>query len=212
VRNSFNFSRVPFVNERLPRLVVSLSAAAVALATVIHGAFLTRYLLREQEALDLRVEELRKEISDTETRIARAKVTVAENRTELGNEQTRFLMTLFRKKSFSWTGLFNELEKLTPPSVRITSIAPEEEKGEILVTMTLVGRSLQDVLEMVRALESSSFFATIYPLEEANLDDETRGESGIAATLRLDYVEDVREPASSPEQKPSSEEAEEQSQ
>jgi Tfp pilus assembly protein PilN len=198
VPNSFNFSRAPFVNERLPRLVVSLAAAAVAFGTVVHGAFLTRYLLREQEALDLRVEELRKELSDTDSRIAGAKVTVAENRTELGNEQTRFLMTLFRKKSFSWTGLFNELEKLTPPSVRITSIAPEEEKGEILVTMTVVGRSLQDILEMVRALESSSFFATIYPLDEANLDDESRGETGIAATLRLDYVEDVRESAPPP--------------
>ena len=61
--------------------------------------------------------------------------------------------------------------------------------------MTVVGRTLQDVLEMVRGLESSSFFATIYPVDEANLEDEERGATGIAATLRLDYVEDVREGA-----------------
>jgi hypothetical protein len=29
-------------------------------------------------------------------------------------------------------------------------------------------------------------------VDEANLQDEERGETGIAATLRLDYVEDVR--------------------
>ena len=111
---------------------------AVAAVTVFHGVLLTRYLLREQEALDIRVSELRQELSETNARIASAQTSLARNRTELGSEQTRFLTTLFRRKSFSWTGLFNELEKLTPPSVRITSIAPAEEEGEITVTMTVV--------------------------------------------------------------------------
>jgi Tfp pilus assembly protein PilN len=189
---AFNFAREPFVNERLPRLIFALAVAAVAGGTIIHGVLLTRYLLREQEALDIRVSELRQELSEASAGIAGAQNALARNRTELGSEQTRFLTTLFRRKSFSWTGLFNELEKLTPPSVRVTSISPAEEEGEITVTMTVVGRTLPDVLEMVRALESSSFFATIYPLDEANLGDEDRGETGIAATLRLDYVEDVR--------------------
>jgi hypothetical protein len=78
--------------------------------------------------------------------------------------------------------------------VRITSIAPAEEDGEITVTMTVVGQTLQDVLEMVRALETSSFFATIYPVDETNLEEREGGETGIAATLKLDYVEDVRTP------------------
>ncbi|MGH9389218.1 MAG: PilN domain-containing protein, partial [Vicinamibacteria bacterium] len=190
--NEFNFARVPFVNERLPRTVHALAIAAVAAATVLHGVLLTRYLLREQESLDIRVSELRQELGETDARISRAQSALARNRTELGSVQTQFLTTLFRRKSFSWTGLFNELEKVTPPSVRITSISPAEEEGEIAVTMTVVGRTLQDVLEMVRGLESSSFFATIYPLDEANLEDEERGETGIAATLKLDYVEDVR--------------------
>jgi Tfp pilus assembly protein PilN len=192
--NEFNFARAPFVNQRLPNAVVVLAIAAVAAATVLHGVLLTRYLLREQEALDARVADLRREISDTDARIAGAQGSLDRNRTELGSVQTQFLTTLFRRKSFSWTGLFNELEELTPPSVRITSIAPTEEEGEITVTMTVVGRTLKDVLELVRGLESSSFFATIYPVDEANLESEDRGETGIAATLRLDYVEDVREP------------------
>ena len=190
--NEFNFARRPFVNERLPRTIFLGSIAAVAALTVFHGVLLTRYLLREQEALDIRVSELRQELSETEAKIAAAQTALSRNRTELGSEQTQFLTTLFRRKSFSWTGLFNELEKITPPSVRITSIAPAEEEGEINVTMTVVGQTLRDVLEMVRALESSSFFATIYPLDEANLEDQDSGETGVAATLRLDYVEDVR--------------------
>jgi Tfp pilus assembly protein PilN len=201
--NEFNFARAPFVNERLPRTVLAFAGAAVAAATVFHGVLLTRYLLREQESLDIRVSELRQELSEANTRMSQAQSALARNRTELGSVQTQFLTTLFRRKSFSWTGLFNELEEITPPSVRVTSISPAEEEGEITVTMTVVGRTLQDVLEMVRALESSSFFATIFPLDEANLEDEERGETGIAATLRLDYVEDVRapsEPSSAPQE------------
>ena len=154
--NEFNFSRAPFVNERLPRTVFALALTAVAAATVLHGVLLTRYLMREQESLDVRVDELRQELSETNTRMSQAESSLARNRTELGSVQTQFLTTLFRRKSFSWTGLFNELEEISPPSVRITSIAPTEKEGEISVTMTVVGRTLQDVLEMVRALESSS--------------------------------------------------------
>jgi Tfp pilus assembly protein PilN len=197
--NAFNFARRPFVNERLPRAIFVVAIAAVAAATVLHGVLLTRYLLREQEALDIRVGELRTELAETNARITSTQADLARNRSALGSEQTQFLTTLFRRKSFSWTGLFNELEKLTPPAVRITSIAPAEEEGEITVTMTVVGQTLQDVLEMVRALESSSFFATIYPVDEANLGDQDRGETGIAATLRLDYVEDVREEVAAPD-------------
>jgi Tfp pilus assembly protein PilN len=190
--NQFNFARAPFVNERLPRALFTLAVAAVAAVTLFHGFLLTRYLLREQESLDIQVSELRKELSETDARISRARSAIAENQSALGSEQTRFLTTLFRRKSFSWTGLFNELETITPPSVRITSIAPAEEEGQISVTMTVVGQTLQDVLSLVRALESSSFFATVFPLDEANLADLEKGDTGIAATLRLDYIEDVR--------------------
>ena len=55
--------------------------------------------------------------------------------------------------------------------MRITSIAPVEIDGEISVTLTLVGRTLQNVLEMVSALKGSSFFATVFPLDDVDLAD-----------------------------------------
>jgi Tfp pilus assembly protein PilN len=214
----FNFAREPFVNERLPRLVFGLAVFLVALATGIHGLFLSRYLMREQEELDVRVEELREEVGQTNESIARTESALSREQTALGDERTQFLTGLFRRKAFSWTGLFNELEEITPPAVRITSISPFEDDEQISVTLTVVGRTLQDVLEMVRALESSSFFATVFPVEESNLDDAQRSETGIAATLELEYVEDARrngnppresaEPSDSPEPSESTEPAE----
>lgn len=195
--NELNFARAPFTNERLPRLVFSALAVIVLGLTLVHGALLGRYLLREQEELDLRVGALRTELEQTNEAIAQTEAAVAREQTALGNERTRFLVRLYRQKGFSWTGLFNELEAIAPGAVRITSIAPAEEEGEITVTMTLVGKELKDVLDMVKHLESSSFFATVFPVDEANLSELGRDETGVAATLHLQYVEP--EQAAAPE-------------
>lgn len=190
--NELNFAREPFTNERLPRLIFSLLATFVLGLTLVHGFLLGRYLLREQEELDLRVAALRSELEQTNDGIARAEAAVDREQTALGNERTRFLVRLYRQKGFSWTGLFNELEAIAPGPIRITSIAPTEEDGEITVTMTLVGKDLRNVLEMVKQLESSSFFATVFPIDEANLDDLGRDETGVVATLHLQYLEQER--------------------
>ena len=194
--NDFNFSRAPFENERLPRLVFMLAAAFVLGVTLVHGFFLARSLVREQEALDIKVGELRDELEATDAAISRTEASLARQQTALANEQTAFLTRIYRHKGFSWTGLFNELEEITPAAVRITSIAPFEDDGEIAVTMTLVGRTLTNVLEMVSALEASMLFATVFPLDEVDLAEIGGGrETGIAATLRLRYVAPPPEPA-----------------
>ena len=202
--NHFNFARRPFVNERLPRLVFVVAATLVIGLTLVHGFFLARYLVREQEELDVQVAELRDELARTNSRIASAAASVAQGQTELSNDKTLFLAHLYRLKSFSWTGLFNELEEITPRAVRITSIAPVEIDGEISVTLTLVGRTLQNVLEMVSALEGSSFFATVFPLDDVDLAEMDAGTgSGIAATLQLRYVDfEPRTPEPEPKSEP----------
>jgi Tfp pilus assembly protein PilN len=192
--NGLNFARTPFVNERAPRLVFGVALFVVAALTAAHGYLLTRYLMREQEDLDVRVSEIRDRIQKTDEALAENQRSLAQDQTTLGDERTSFLVRLYRQKSFSWTGLFNELESITPASVRVTSIAPAEEKGQIIVTLSVVGRTLEDVLEMVRSLESSSFFATVFPVDEANLDETLGQGTGVAATLKLQYVDGAPKP------------------
>ena len=183
----FNFAREPFRNARLPRLIFAAVAAATLLVTVIHGFVLASHLLRERQDVDIHVETLRQELGETQATIADARTTLQEESGRLRGERTRFLSRLYRRKGFSWTGLFNELEEITPAAVRITSIAPAEDDGEITVTMSLVGRSLPDVIEMVRALEGSEIFDAVFPLDEVDLEEDEGG--GVAATLNLNYIE-----------------------
>lgn len=197
--NDFNFSANPFENERLPRLVFGAVAAIVLGTTIVHGFFLTRYLLREREELDIQVADLRSSIDQTNAEIQRLAGSLSQQRSALATERTGFLSRIYRHKSFSWTGLFNELEAITPADVRIVSIAPRETDGNIEVTLSVVGRTLTNVLEMVRALEANTFFGTVYPLDEVDLEELGNGETGIAATLRLEYVDPIPDDPHAPD-------------
>ena len=57
------------------------------------------------------------------------------------------------------------------------------------VTLDVVGRTLANVLQMVTALETSSYFAMVFPLDEVDLSEMGGDDSGIAATLQLHYVD-----------------------
>ena len=186
--NAFNFARAPFKNERLPHLIFLVMTILVLGLTIAHGLTLTRYLLREREELDIKVDLLEKEIQNREQAIAEARQKVEAAPNALRNERQDFLAQLYRHKSFSWTGLFNELESISPGPVRLTSIVPIEDKGRITVALTLVGKTLDDILKMVSKLEASAIFATVFPLSEVELEELDAG-GGIAATLSLEYVE-----------------------
>lgn len=190
---SLNFARVPFRNERLPMLGFGLAVAVLIAVTLVHGVVLTRYLLREQEELDAKVDVLQKEHADLETQILRTENELQSQRNEARTERIRFLAALYRQKSFSWTGLFNELETLTPAQVRITSIAPAEigdledeyEQG-IEVKLEVIARGPEDVLEMVRRLEANRLLANVLPIRESEGGERAAG--GVAASLTLRYL------------------------
>ncbi len=191
-----NFAKVPFRNERLPQLIYGLAVTAMVVATLIHGVTLTRYLMREQEELDVKVEELEAEFDELETKLNRAETELSSKTNDVRTERTRFLSGVYQQKSFPWTGLFNKLETLIPPGVRIASISPGEpgdEVGEIEVNLQVVGRTLGDVLEMVKRLETDQLFTTVLPLRES---ENAQDGGDIAAALTLQYLPSRSEPPS----------------
>jgi Tfp pilus assembly protein PilN len=149
--------------------------------------------MREQEALDVKVASLQEELAHLNAQIGRTESELHSQRSEAGSERIRFLARLLYHKNFSWTGLFNQLEVLTPPAVRITSIAPgsidekdDEIKEETQVQLQIVARSLDDILEMVRRLEANPHFTWVLPLSEADRTETDDG--GFTANLTLRYI------------------------
>jgi Tfp pilus assembly protein PilN len=180
-----NFARLPFRNERLPRLVYGLLGLLVVVATAVHAVNLTRHLLKEREELDVKVGKLEEEISALDRELSQARSQVAPAPGPLDDLRVSFLAGVLRQRGFSWTGLFNELEAITPENVRLKAIVPKEEQGEITVRLSVIGRSVEDILQMVRRLEESHLFSSVMPLDEA--EEDPRLGTGVAATLTLKY-------------------------
>jgi len=74
-------------------------------------------------------------------------------------DRSAFLNGLIAQRSFSWTQLFMELERIMPPRLHVTSIAPSLTKSsEIEIHMVVAGDARDQALELVRRLEDSPAF------------------------------------------------------
>jgi hypothetical protein len=73
---------------------------------------------------------------------------------------------LIRRRTFSWTLLLNDLERLTPPNLQVTSIKPQINSRGIIVEIVANGRSSKDNIQFVSNLEASGKFYDVSPLYE----------------------------------------------
>ena len=152
-----NLATRPFYNERIVTLLLALLAAVVLALTVTN---VTRLL-----QLSSRRTELRSQISADEAAAARIRQNAAGvqkgvDRTALVTlaGSAREANALIDERTFSWTTLLTFIESAIPMGVHLTSITPEFKKGDIIVTMMLVGKQAEDVRNFWTALEASGAF------------------------------------------------------
>ena len=74
-------------------------------------------------------------------------------------DRSQFLNELFYRKAFSWTEVFEELERVMPPRVHVVSIHPELAiDNELAIRLVVAGDSRERALELVRKMEGSKHF------------------------------------------------------
>ena len=87
------------------------------------------------------------------------------------------LNQLLLRRSFSWTRLLANLERLTPDDVRLIALHPGfDAEGRIVLNMNITGRSLADATAFLRALEESPVFTDVALAVEARKDSSATGE------------------------------------
>jgi type IV pilus assembly protein PilN len=84
-----------------------------------------------------------------------------QNRTT--RDESQFLNELIERKSFSWTRVLEDLEKVMPARVHLVSIHPElDEDNKLSIRMMVAGDSRDKALELARRMEESKHFAQTY--------------------------------------------------
>ncbi len=78
-------------------------------------------------------------------------------------DQSQFLNELIERKSFSWTRVLEDLEKVMPGRVHLISINPElDEDNQLKLKMLVGGDSREKALDLARRMEDSRHFTQTY--------------------------------------------------
>lgn len=102
------------------------------------------------------------------------------------HDRAAFINELIDARSFNWTSMFMDLEKLLPAGVRVISIEPKQEKGRVEVKFTVGATSDDAELKFLKALEDSKSFTHVTLVAVHSPTPGTSGDQ-IVAELTAEY-------------------------
>ena len=176
MRISVNLATRPFVElrplfARLRLAMVLLAALAVGLGFALHALNGKAEVARAQmDGLKAKTTAYQQERQTNEARMRQP-----QNMAVL--ERSRFLNEMFQAKSFSWTAVMMDLERVLPMGVQVTSIEPQITKeGEVNIRLRVSG-DRERAVQLVRNLETSQRFVAPRLAGESAQTAENRGAS-----------------------------------
>jgi type IV pilus assembly protein PilN len=175
MRISVNLANRPFVELR--PLFARLRLAMVLLAVLAVGLWFALNSLEakakvaqaQMNALKTKTQQFQHERQVNEARMHQP-----QNMAVL--ERSQYLNAVFARKSFSWTAVMMDLEKVLPTGVQVTSIEPQITKeGDVNIRLRVSGDRDRAVL-LVRNLETSQrFLSPRLASEQAQTQEGARG-------------------------------------
>jgi type IV pilus assembly protein PilN len=182
MRISVNLATRPFVElrplfARLRLAMVALAVVAVALGFWLHALNGRASIAQAQmNALKAKTQQFQQERQANEARMRQP-----QNMAVL--ERSQFLNDLFENKSFSWTAVMMDLERVLPVGVQVTSIEPVITKeGDVNIRLRVSGERDRAV-QLVRNLETSQRFVAPRLASEAAQKQQEGNRNGMQATL-----------------------------
>lgn len=161
-----NLATRPFYNDSAVRLWILVLALLVAAATAFN---VTRLLQYSRSDTELATQASRDETRTTELRAeaAQLRASVDAKQVENASMEARLANDLIDRRAFSWTELFNTFEATLPDEVRITAVRPKVEPDRgIVLAITVVARSVEDLDEFDTNLEDTGAFRDLVPRED----------------------------------------------
>jgi type IV pilus assembly protein PilN len=93
-------------------------------------------------------------------------------------DRSQFLNDLFERKAFSWTKVFEDLERVMPAHLHVVSIHPAmSAEHELELKLVVAGESRDRALELVRNMEDSQRFEQTEIVEENVAALQTPGDN-----------------------------------
>ena len=169
--SDLNLSTQPFPAYRLATIALVSVLAVLVVLTIWQASGFVEYsnLARSIRPVEresrVEADALGKRVAELETPLNRPESTAKLN--EIG-----FLNHLILRKNLSWTKLFAVLEEIVPNNVHFTNLTPNiGADGTVTLSLGVRARSIADVTEFVKRVETSPLFANVIVNIEEKVDE-----------------------------------------
>jgi type IV pilus assembly protein PilN len=103
------------------------------------------------------------------------------------HDRAAFINSIIDARSFNWTQMFMDLERILPGGVHVVSIEPKQAKGHVEVKLTVGATSDETWLNFLRALEGSKEFTEVQ-VQSEHAPSQSGNQSGDQKVVQLTTV------------------------
>jgi len=137
------------------------------------------------------IEQRQEQIAARDQQKAKAEETLNLPANRGTRDRAQFLNDLFLRKAFSWTKVFEDLERVMPPRLHVVSIHPDKASdNQLKIKLVVAGESRDRALELVRKMESSQRFQQTQIDQESTQPGQTPGDN-VQFDITALYVPDL---------------------
>lgn len=165
-----NLSTRPFYNERAVHVVLGALALLLLLLTA-YNVYRIVTLSRQNTEISRRASRERTEADRLTEEARRIRGGLDQKELKLIAAAAREANVLIDQRTFSWTEFFNHIEATLPPDVMLSAVRPRIGNDGTRVTMTVLGRRVQDIDEFMERLEATGAFVDVLPTQEEPTDE-----------------------------------------
>ncbi|HUM04161.1 MAG TPA: PilN domain-containing protein [Terriglobales bacterium] len=132
------------------------------------------------------IQRLEDQIAERDAERAKAQAYLELDMNRSTRDQSQFLNSLIQRKAFSWTRVFEDLEKVVPPSLHVVSLKPElNDANQLELELKVAGDNRAAAIDLVHRMEGSTHF------QGPKLVSESQGTepgSAVSAVIQSIYV------------------------
>jgi hypothetical protein len=183
MRYNLNLARRPFVNTTVPAILALLAAVGIVTFTVVNVSMLTAESTGEAGAFEQQIERALTNLNRIQTEIDSTDQQLKSDEAKLLGNRIRFANELITRQKLNWTKLFDRLEAITPPNVRMLQISPYMTGSGMALLLRIEESEPEAALAFVEAMNASPYFGQVSLEDESPSNDV----SGQVWRLRVSY-------------------------
>ncbi len=168
IRN--NLATNPVKNYSLYFLGCLVLLGAALLFTLFNARSLLSWQ-SESNRLQVNISEQQKKRADLQNEASKLRLRITQIKTPQFISETEFMNNAIKRRTFSWTTLFDEFERIFPESVKMVSVFPQINDEQINITMQVAGKSLNDIVQLISVLQGAPAFSEIVLKSERQEND-----------------------------------------